>query len=166
MTEDTRREATPAEAYRLTYHIGTEEELARLRAEVKPPSLLGKPKGGPGRHSSPSEPSQAKAFIAAIPLRYRVRAIGAAVALILLAIVGHAIGGGGIKAGDCVTTITNPLNDNSHIFEASCSSPPSFYYRVLQVRDSTGGFCAVGDTTFQDDPANKTYCLQSVASAP
>jgi hypothetical protein len=107
-----------------------------------------------------------KAIIASLPLRYKLGAAGVAVALVLLAIVGHAIGGGGIKAGDCVTTFTDPLNDNSHIFKASCSSPPAFYYRVLQVQDSTGGNCLAGDTTFQDDPANKTYCLAAASGAP
>ncbi len=38
-----RREPTPDEAYRLTYNVGTDEELARLRSEVKPPNLLGSP---------------------------------------------------------------------------------------------------------------------------
>ena len=164
MTEDLRREATPDEAYRLTYNIGSEEELARLRAEVRPRNLLGTPKSPP-RHSS-AEPSPLKTFISSIPPRYRVGIVGAAVALLLLAIIGHAIGGGGIKAGDCVTTFTDPLNDNSHIFEASCSNPPASYYKVLQVQDGTNGYCAIGDTTFQDDPADKIYCLESMSGVP
>ena len=164
MTEDLRREATQDEAYRLTYNIGSEEELARLRAEVKPRNLLGNPKSPP-RHSS-AEPSPLKTFISSIPTRYRLGVIGAAAALLLLAIVGHAIGGGGIKAGDCVTTFTNPLNNNSHIFEASCSNPPANYYKVLQVQDGANGYCAIGDTTFQDDPADRTYCLESMSGVP
>jgi hypothetical protein len=164
MTEDLRREATPDEAYRLTYNIGSEEELARLRAEVRPRNLIGTPKSPP-RHSS-AEPSPLKTLISSIPLRYRVGIVGAAVALLLLAIIGHAIGGGGIKAGDCVTTFTDPLNDNSHIFEASCSNPPASYYKVLQVQDGTNGYCAIGDTTFQDDPADKIYCLESMSGVP
>lgn len=164
MTQDIRREATSEEAYRLTYNIGTEEELARLRAEVRPRNLLGEPKGPP-RHSA-AEPSPLKTFISSIPLRYRIGAIGAAFALILLAVIGHVIGGGGIKVGDCVTTITNPLDDNSHIFEASCSNPPASYYKVLQVENGTDGYCAVGDTTFQDDPAGKTYCLETISGTP
>jgi hypothetical protein len=164
MTEDTRREATPEEAYRLTYNIGTEEELTRLRAQVKPRNLLGEPKGPP-RHST-AEPSPLKAFLSSIPLRYRIGVIGAALALILFAIIGHVTGGGGVKVGDCVTTITNPFNDNSHIFEASCSNPPASYYKVLQVQNGADGYCAVGDTTFQDDPADKTYCLEAAFGAP
>lgn len=39
--QDTRRDPTPDEAYRLTFHIGSEEQLARLRSQVKPPDLLG-----------------------------------------------------------------------------------------------------------------------------
>ena len=164
MTEDLRREATPDEAYRLTYNIGSEEELARLRAEVRPRNILGNPKSLP-RHSS-AEPSPLKTFISSIPPRYRVGVIGAAVAVILLAIIGHTIGGGGIKAGDCVTTFTDPLNDNSHIFKASCSNPPAGYYKVLQVQDGTNGYCAIGDTTFQDDPADKIYCLEAMSGVP
>jgi len=38
---DTRRDPTPDEAYRLTFRIGSEEELAHLRSQVKPPDLLG-----------------------------------------------------------------------------------------------------------------------------
>ena len=82
MTEDLRREATPDEAYRLTYNIGSEEELARMRAEVRPRNILGNPKSLP-RHSS-AEPSPLKTFISSIPPRYRVGVIGAAVAVILL----------------------------------------------------------------------------------
>jgi hypothetical protein len=138
MTQDMRREATSEEAYRLTYNIGTAEELARLRAEVRPRNILGEPKRPP-RHSA-AEPSPLKAFISSIPLRYRIGAIGAAFALTLLAAIGHVTGGGGIKAGDCVTTITNPLDDNSHIFEASCSSPPASYYQQQQLlRDPASG---------------------------
>jgi len=133
------------------------EDIRRSSAEDRPAGPAG---------SAPAEPGPVKAIIASVPLRYKVGAVAVAVVLVLLAIVGHAIGGGGIKAGDCVTTFTDPLNDNSHIFEASCSSPPALYYRVLQVQDSTGGNCLVGDTTFQDDPANKTYCLESASGTP
>jgi hypothetical protein len=74
MTEYTRREATPEEAYRLTYNIGTEEELTRLRAQVNPRNLLGG-LNGPPRHSA-AESSPLKAFLSSIPLRYRIQGSG------------------------------------------------------------------------------------------
>lgn len=165
MTEDVRREPTPHEAYLLAHNIGTEEALTRLRAEVRPSKLPGTPKASAQDADAGTNPL--KNAIANMPRRYKIRIIGAAVILILLAVVGHVVGGGGIKAGDCVTTFTDPLNDNSHIYKASCSKPPAqLYYKVLQVQDSTGGECIEGDTTFQDDPANKTYCLEAVVGTP
>jgi hypothetical protein len=51
-----RREPTPDEAYRLTYNVGTDEELARLRSEVKPPNLLGSPSpGARATHRGPAD---------------------------------------------------------------------------------------------------------------
>ena len=163
--EDTRREATSDEAYRLDYNIGTAEELARLRAEVRPPKLMERPKESTRNAAAAAGPL--KAAIAGMPVRYKVRIICVAGILVILVIAGHVVGGDGIKVGDCVTTFTNPLDDNSHIFKASCSNAPKGqYYKVLQVQDSTGGECSLGDTTFQDDPANKTYCLETVAGTP
>ena len=44
---DMRRDPMPDEAYRLTFNVGTDEELARLRSEVKPPNMLGRPSVSP-----------------------------------------------------------------------------------------------------------------------
>jgi hypothetical protein len=38
---DTRRDPTPDEAYRLTFNIGSDDEQARLRSQVRPPDLPG-----------------------------------------------------------------------------------------------------------------------------
>jgi hypothetical protein len=44
---DMRRNPTPDEAYRHTFNVGTDDERARLRSEVKLPNLLGRPSASP-----------------------------------------------------------------------------------------------------------------------
>ncbi len=47
---DVCRDPTPDEAYRLNFNVGSDDELARLRSEVKPPNLPGS--SSPGARAS------------------------------------------------------------------------------------------------------------------
>jgi len=78
------------------------------------------------------------------------------------AIIGHAISSGSsIAVGDCVVTNPNVLT-GWDIKKVACSSNPGpalVVQKVLSVQDGSNGQCDYGLTTFQDDPAGKTYCL-------
>lgn len=50
---DTRRNPTPDEAHRLTFHIGSEDEPAQRQPQVKPPDLLGGRSSARSGHSAP-----------------------------------------------------------------------------------------------------------------
>jgi hypothetical protein len=51
---DVRRDSMPDEAYWLTFNVGTDEELARMRSEAKPPNLLGRPSVSPHANGASS----------------------------------------------------------------------------------------------------------------
>lgn len=84
------------------------------------------------------------------------------VLVIVAAIIGHAIASSdSIAVGDCVVTNPNALT-GWDIKKVDCNSNPGtalMVQRVVSVQDSSNGQCDFGLTTFQDDPANKTYCL-------
>lgn len=152
MTEDNRRNPTPEEAYNLQFGIGDEEYLRKLRAEVKPPNLLGRREEQINR----TKPKPAGAGIK--PWHIVTGLIG--IVVIISAIIGHGIASGStIKAGDCVVTNPNALTEWD-IKKVDCSSPSQAdYYQVASVQSGSNGDCGTGYTTFNDDPANKTYCL-------
>jgi hypothetical protein len=88
---------------------------------------------------------------------------GAIVVLIIVAaIIGHAVASASaIGTGDCVVTNPNPLT-GWDIKKVGCGSNPGaslIVQRVVSVQGGSDGQCDLGLTTFQDDPAGKTYCL-------
>jgi len=90
--------------------------------------------------------------------------IGGVIVLVLIvaAIIGHGIASGSsIAVGDCVVTNPNVLTQWD-IKKVACNSNPSsalMVQKVVSVQDGSDGECGFGMTTFQDDPAGKTYCL-------
>src|SRR5215469_18214747 len=65
------------------------------------------------------------------------------------------------QTGDCVV-VGADSSGNGIIQRASCQNPPPDYDKVLRVLDSTNIACTVGDRTFIDGTANKTYCLEDL----
>lgn len=84
------------------------------------------------------------------------------VLVIVAAIIGHAVASGSsIATGDCVVTNPNPLT-GWDIKKVACNSSPGaslVVQKVVSVQSGSNGQCDLGLTTFQDDPAGKTYCL-------
>jgi hypothetical protein len=82
--------------------------------------------------------------------------------IIVAAAVGHAIASSNsIALDDCVVTNPNLLT-GWDIKKVACGSNPGtalVVQKVVSVQDGSNGQCDYGLTTFQDDPANKTYCL-------
>lgn len=83
--------------------------------------------------------------------------------VIVAAVIGKSLAGGGesIAVGDCVQTSPNGLQ-SWNIAKVACSTQTNLgdpAYQVTSVQDGTSGYCPGGETTFEDDPANKTYCL-------
>jgi hypothetical protein len=187
--QPTRRAPTADEIYRLNYDIGadgrnmSETERARLLREVNwpltQPQATNSARGaaGPAGRAQTGQPAAqrpgpAEAFVKEIfpilrPVPFRILVAGAAAIVGIVAvliIVGVAIGGSSIKAGDCVTTWTNPFNGNSHIDKASCSDANA--QKVIDVQNTPSGFCSFltgANTTFQDQVSDKTYCLGPAA---
>lgn len=98
----------------------------------------------------------------AIPLRKLVIAGVVVVLAIVAAVIGHAIASSNsIAAGDCV--VTNPsVLTGWDIKKVACNANPGsalVVQRVVSVQAGSNGQCELGLTTFQDDPAGKTYCL-------
>jgi hypothetical protein len=192
MTQDYRRDPTPEEAYNLQFGVGDDEYLRKLRAEVKPPNLLGGRKGpahrmerkpGAGINIGLREPSQqlqpagpasrsyqpadAARPTSAIPARKLLVAGVVVILLIILAIVGRVVASvGAISVGDCVVTKPSVLT-GWDIKKVGCNSNPGaglFVQKVVTVQNGSNGQCDVGLTTFQDDPKGKTYCLEDTLS--
>jgi hypothetical protein len=86
------------------------------------------------------------------------------VLLIIAAIIGHTIASGdSIAVGDCVVTNPNVLT-GWDIKKVACTSNPGAsltVQTVVSIQNGSNGGCDFGLTTFQDDPAGKTYCLNS-----
>jgi hypothetical protein len=84
------------------------------------------------------------------------------VLVIVAAVIGHGIASSNsIAVGDCVVTNPNVLT-GWDIKKVACTSNPGtalVVQKVVSVEDRSGGGCDYGLTTFQDDPAGKTYCL-------
>jgi hypothetical protein len=84
------------------------------------------------------------------------------VLIIIAAVIGHAIASSdSIAVGDCVVTNPNALT-GWDIKKVACNSSPGsalVVQKVVSVQNGPNGQCDYGLTTFQDDPANKTYCL-------
>lgn len=82
--------------------------------------------------------------------------------VIIAAVIGHAVASSNsIAVGDCVVTNPNVLT-GWDIKKVGCGSNPGsalLVQRVESVQDTSDGQCDLGLTTFQDDPAGKTYCL-------
>lgn len=99
-----------------------------------------------------------------IPPRKLITAGVIAVLVIVAAIIGHAIASSdSIAVGDCV--MTNPaVLTGWDIKKVACNSNPGFGLEIQQVesvQNGPDGQCDVGLTTFQDEPDNKTYCLNT-----
>ena len=99
-----------------------------------------------------------------IPPRKLITAGVIAVLVIVAAIIGHAIASSdSIAVGDCV--VTNPaVLTGWDIKKVACNSNPGSGLEVQQVesvQNGSDGQCDVGLTTFQDQPASKTYCLNT-----
>lgn len=82
--------------------------------------------------------------------------------IIIAAIIGHAVArSSSIAVGDCV--VTNPSAFTGwDIKKVACNSNPGtslVVQKVVSVQNGSNGQCEFGLTTFQDDPASKTYCL-------
>lgn len=85
-----------------------------------------------------------------------------AVLVIVAAIIGHAIASGSsIAAGDCVVTNPNVMT-GWDIKKTTCGATNGTaldVQKVISVQSGPDGQCEAGQTTFEDDPAGKTYCL-------
>lgn len=119
---------------------------------------------GPGVDQVPAhgQPLAAARPGSSIPARKLI--IGAVIAVVLIAaaIIGHAVASGSsIVAGDCVVTNPNVLS-GWDIKKVACNSAPGpslVVQKVQSVQGGSSGQCDPGLTTFQDQPANTTYCL-------
>jgi hypothetical protein len=123
------------------------------------------PAGAAGSGRGRAEQIVRELFPVLAPIPFKVLVGGAAAIAGLVAVLFFTgvFSGSSIQAGDCVTTWTNPLDNNSHISTTSCSTPNA--EKVLQVQDTPNGYCSPfsgADTTFQDQVTNQTYCLGPV----
>jgi len=192
MTQDYRRDPTPEEAYNLQFGVGDDDYLRKLRAEVKPPNLLGrrkepahrmerKPDAGisvglraPSQQLQPAgpasrsyQPAVTARTTSAIPARKVLVAGVVVILIIILAIVGRMVASvNTISVGDCV--VTNPsMLTGWDIKKVGCNSNPGtglFVQKVVSVQNGSNGQCDLGLTTFRDDPKSKTYCLEDTLS--
>lgn len=107
------------------------------------------------RHSAPRP-------TATIPPRKLIVGGVIVVLIIVVAIVGHAVASSNsVAVGDCVVTNPNVLT-GWDIKKVACNSNPGsslVVEKVVSVQSGSNGQCDIGLTTFQDDPASKTYCL-------
>lgn len=117
---------------------------------------LGQPfPGGP-------PPAGAKSWMQRNP-RAVIGICAAVVGLIIAAIIGHAIASGSsIAVGDCVRTSPS-VTSGWDIKKVDCNQQyglGSSVYKVDTMLGGSGSSCFGSDeTTFNDEPANKTYCL-------
>lgn len=125
----------------------------------------GFPKPAPSiAQQAPATPPQAAARPAGDSVSPRKLIIGGllVVLVIVAAVIGHAIASSNsIAVGDCVVTNPNVLT-GWDIKKVACNSNPGtalVVQKVVSVQDGSNGQCDYGLTTFQDDPASKTYCL-------
>ena len=102
-----------------------------------------------------------------IPLRKLIIGGLVVILIIVAAVIGRAIASSNsIAVGDCVVTNPNALT-GWDIKKVACNSSPGsalVVQKVVSVQNGSNGQCDYGLTTFQDDPANKTYCLNNYSS--
>jgi hypothetical protein len=127
----------------------------------------------PGYHAMPygtvppapaqpaSDQAAPKPAMTVTPLKIVVAGV-LAILVIVAAIAGHAIASSSsIAVGDCV--LTNPsVVTGWDIKKTSCGATNGTaleVQKVVSVQSGTDGQCEAGLTTFEDDPAGKTYCL-------
>jgi hypothetical protein len=120
--------------------------------------VSGQPGVQAGRHRPPAAAASRPAF----PPR-RIITVAVIVVLgIVAAVIGHTIAAGSsIGVGDCVVTNPNVLT-GWDIKKVACNSNPGsalVVQQVVSIQSGSNGQCDTGLTTFQDDPSNKTYCL-------
>ncbi len=117
-----------------------------------PPQPAAAPAAPPSRPGSGAPPR--KALVAGVIV----------ILLIIAAIIGHAVASGSsIAVGDCVVT-TPSVATGWDIKKVACDSNPGsalMIQKVVSVQSGPNGQCDLGLTTFQDDPANETYCLST-----
>lgn len=153
--------------YALDYGLDREGLRPEVRAEydrLKQERFFAGTRAG-GAQQPPAghhQHSAAKPQAGTIPPRKLILSGVVVVLVILAAIIGHAISSGSsIAEGDCVVTNPNVLT-GWDIKKVACSSNPGtalVVQKVVSVQDGSNGQCDYGLTTFQDDPAGKTYCL-------
>ncbi len=122
---------------------------------------------GPPAAGPPAEPAAPWPPPGGIKRGKLIFAVAIAVVVAVTAIIGHAVArSSSIAVGDCVVTNPNALTQWD-IKKVDCNNPGSgldqfTVEKVVQVQSGSNGDCTGvpgSDTTFQDDPAGKTYCL-------
>src|SRR5689334_6294652 len=138
-----------------------QEDYERWKAAGFPKQQPRAPQAAPTA-TAPTSATPASADRPATTVQTRKLVIGGAIAafVIVAAIIGHAIASGSsIAVGDCV--VTNPsVMTGWDIKKVACGSNPGsalVLQKVESVQDGSNGECGPGLTTFQDDPAGKTY---------
>jgi hypothetical protein len=130
----------------------------------QPPALGGPYSPGFGQAYQQPLPPGGRPPVTANPRRLIIVGV-IVVGFIIAAVIGHAIAGGsgsGIATGDCVETSPS-VTSGWDITKVSCNQQynlGSSVYQVQSVLNGSGQSCyGDSETTFNDDPANKTYCL-------
>jgi hypothetical protein len=89
-----------------------------------------------------------------------------AVLVVVAAVIGHAVASSSsIAVGDCVVTNPNVMT-GWDIKKTACGATNGTAFemqKVVSVQSGPDGQCEAGLTTFEDDPAGKTYCLTTDA---
>src|SRR5262245_11424819 len=161
---------TPTQEAEYALNYGLERESLRpdVRAEydrLKQEQFLPSTRGGGAQppqqpHSAASRPA------GTIPPRRLIVLAVVVVLVIVAAITGHAISSANsIAVGDCVVTNPNVLTgwDIKKVACGSTTDPAMLVQKVVSVQDGSDGQCDYGLTTFADDPAGRTYCLNDYA---
>ena len=158
---------TQEAAYAIDYGLDREGLRPEVRAEydrIKQERYFASTRAASAQQATARHPQHlaAKPPGGTVPPRKLIIS-GVLVALVIVAaIIGHAISSGSsIAVGDCVVTNPNVLT-GWDIKKVACNSSPGtalVVQKVVSVQDGSNGQCDYGLTTFQDDPAGKTYCL-------
>lgn len=157
---------TQEASYALDYGLDREDLKPQVRAEydrLKQERYFAATRAA-GAQQPPQPQNQAPVTRpgGAMPPRRLIVSGVVVVLVIVAAVIGHAIASGSsIAVGDCVITNPNVLT-GWDIKKVACSSNPGtalVVQKVESVLPGSNGQCDFGLTTFQDDPAGKTYCL-------
>ena|SRR5215467_6798953 len=134
-----------------------QEDYERQKAAGFPP-----PAPATAQQTPATSPQAAASPAATVSPRKLIIGGLVVVLVIVAAVIGHAISSSNsIAVGDCVVTNPNVLT-GWDIKKVACNSNPGtalVVQKVVSVQDGTNSQCDYGLTTFQDDPAGKTYCL-------